>query len=71
MQQIIAPYNRDGSIFQNRENILPPHPDGYYKEFVHPTKGIQGPGPQRVVIGRGGEMYYTPDHYKTFIEITK
>ncbi|NWE46962.1 hypothetical protein HX857_14370 [Pseudomonas gingeri] len=26
-------------------------------------------GPQRIVVGKGGEMYYTPDHYKTFVPI--
>ncbi|WP_175181505.1 ribonuclease domain-containing protein [Achromobacter aegrifaciens] len=31
--------------------------------------GIAGPGPQRIVVGKGGEMYYTADHYKTFIQI--
>lgn len=42
-------------------------PVGYYTEYVHPTPGILGPGPQRIVVGQGGEMYYTADHYKTFI----
>ncbi|WP_407082811.1 ribonuclease domain-containing protein [Pseudomonas germanica] len=41
----------------------------YYTEYVHPTPGIAGPGPQRIVVGKGGEMYYTADHYKTFIPI--
>ncbi|UFI47588.1 ribonuclease domain-containing protein [Pseudomonas savastanoi] len=40
---------------------------GYYTEYVHPTPGIVGPGPQRIVVGKGGEMYYTADHYKTFM----
>ncbi|MDF7670422.1 ribonuclease domain-containing protein [Orbaceae bacterium ESL0721] len=30
---------------------------------------IQGPGPQRIIVGQKGEMYYTSDHYKTFIKI--
>lgn len=42
---------------------------GYYNEFVHPTLGARGAGPQRIVRGRGGELYYTPDHYKTFIPL--
>jgi hypothetical protein len=61
------PYRNDGSIFQNRENILPVQDAGYYKEYVHPTSGVSGPGAQRIIIGRGGEYYYSPDHYKTFI----
>jgi filamentous hemagglutinin len=34
-----------------------------------PTPGVSGPGPQRIVTGKNGEMYYTPDHYDTFIPI--
>jgi guanyl-specific ribonuclease Sa len=56
----------DGSIFQNREKRLPKQPSGYYREWVHPTPGQRGPGPQRVVTGKKGEIYYTPDHYETF-----
>lgn len=61
------PHRNDGSAFQNREGLLPVRPDGYYREWVHPTPGLQGPGSQRVVTGQGGEFYYTPDHYRTFI----
>jgi ribonuclease T1 len=59
-------FPNDGSTFQNREGRLPKHPAGYYREWVVPTKGVGGPGPQRIVTGGGGEVWYTPDHYKTF-----
>jgi guanyl-specific ribonuclease Sa len=59
-------YSHDGSEFQNRERRLPQRPAGYYREWVHPTPGLSGPGPQRVVTGSDGEIYYTPDHYQTF-----
>lgn len=59
-------FSHDGIVFQNRESRLPRKPAGYYHEFVHPTPGVGGPGPQRIVMGREGEAYYTPDHYKTF-----
>ena len=26
-------------------------------------------GPERIIIGGGQKIYYTPDHYKTFIEL--
>ncbi|WP_442969193.1 ribonuclease domain-containing protein [Pseudomonas sp. Q1-7] len=65
------PHRNDGSIFQNRAGDLPIKPAGYYTEYVHPTPGISGPGPQRIVVGKGGEMYCTADHYKTFIPIKK
>ena len=69
------PHRNDGSVFHNNPlrgtdmRLLPEKPDGYYKEYVHPTPGLRGPGPQRIVIGRNGEIYYTPDHYQTFIKI--
>ncbi|MCM8577534.1 hypothetical protein NFH48_32775, partial [Pseudomonas aeruginosa] len=63
------PHKNDGSIFQNRAGDLPVKPAGYYTEYVHPTPGVTGPGAQRIVVGKGGEMYYTADHYKTFIPI--
>lgn len=55
--------------FQNREGLLPSKPSGYYQEFDHPTPGVSGAGPQRVVRGAGGELYYTPDHYDSFIPL--
>jgi guanyl-specific ribonuclease Sa len=69
------PHRNDGAIFQNRPlpgrtaPELPAQAPGYYREYVHPTVGVSGPGPQRVVIGQGGEMFYTPDHYQTFIPL--
>ena len=63
------PHIRDGSNFMNREGLLPMKPSGYYKEYVHPTSGVKGPGAQRVVTGANGEIYYTPDHYHSFIQI--
>lgn len=59
-------FANDGSVFQNRERRLPAQPAGYYREYVHPTPGLSGPGPQRLVVGREGEIYYTPDHYRSF-----
>ena len=63
--------NHDGTTFLNREGILPSKPSGYYKEYTVPTLGIHGRGPQRIVSGENGVMYYTPDHYKTFEEIIR
>ncbi len=59
-------FSHDGIVFQNRERRLPRKPPGYYHEFVQPTPGVNGPGPQRIVVGRDGETFYTPDHYRTF-----
>lgn len=63
------PHRNDGSIFKNMEGLLPKQNAGYYREFVHPTPGVNGPGAMRVVTGQNGQMWFTPDHYKTFIPI--
>jgi guanyl-specific ribonuclease Sa len=63
------PHHHDGTVFKNLEQRLPIKLQGYYREYVHPTPGINVVGPQRIVIGQGGEIYYTPDHYETFIRI--
>ena len=69
------PHRNDGSVFKNLPDRttgnsgLPTQPTGYYKEYVHPTPNISGPGPQRVIVGQNGEAYYTNDHYTTFIKI--
>lgn len=56
----------DGGIFTNSEKLLPAKSDSqYYREFVHAPKGFPFPGPQRVLIGKAGEVYYTGDHYAT------
>lgn len=63
------PYRRDGIVFQNRENRLPPRSNGYYHEYTVPTPGERDRGARRIISGRPGEYYYTPDHYRTFWRI--
>lgn len=62
-------FSHDGIVFQNRERRLPKKPSGYYHEYVHPTESIGGPGPQRIVTGKEGEIFYTHDHYETFLRL--
>jgi len=62
-------HRNDGAVFKNREGLLPAKPSGYYRGFVIETPGVKGAGSQRIVKGQGGELFYTPDHYKTFIPI--
>lgn len=59
-------HRNDGGIFGNREGSLPARSRGYYHEYVVRTPGLAGPGPQRLVLGAGAEVYYSPDHYATF-----
>jgi ribonuclease T1 len=63
------PYEEDGGVFQNREGLLPDQPLGYYREYTVETPGSPDRGARRLVIGEGGETYYTDDHYASFTEI--
>lgn len=63
------PHRDDGTVFTNREGRLPQEARGYYREYVVRTPGLNTVGPQRLVIGQGGETYYTPDHYRTFTKV--
>ncbi len=63
------PYAEDGQTFQNREGLLPAKPLGYYREYTVETPGSPDRGARRLVIGQGGETYYTDDHYASFEQI--
>jgi ribonuclease T1 len=60
------PYPRDGVVFQNRERLLPRKAGGYYREYTVPTPGEADRGPRRIITGKGGERYWTADHYASF-----
>lgn len=61
------PYpEKDGTVFSNREGILPACDDGYYHEYTVPTPGSPDRGARRIVTGEGGEFFYTGDHYESF-----
>ena len=53
-------------VFENAEGRLPPQPRGYYTETDVWPRGTGGRGAQRLIFGKGGEVYYTADHYRTF-----
>ena len=56
-------------MFSNREAMLPKRERGYYREYTVHTPGARDRGARRIVSGRGGEHYYTDDHYRTFRRI--
>ena len=64
-------YEKDGTVFYNRERLLPGQKRGYYREYTVPTPGLRHRGARRIVCG--GEKprvpdacYYTEDHYSSF-----
>lgn len=62
------PYKKDGTVFGNREKLLPKKPHGHYKEYTVKTPGAKNRGARRIVSG-GGIHYYTDDHYASFKRI--
>jgi guanyl-specific ribonuclease Sa len=56
-------------VFENAEGRLPVHPGGYYTETDVWPRGGGGRGARRLIFGRGREVYYTADHYRTFVRI--
>jgi ribonuclease T1 len=67
------PYERDGVVFGNREQLLPPEPRGYYHEYTVPTPGVRSRGARRIICGGHvtavSECYYSEDHYRSFRKI--
>lgn len=64
------PYPRnDGVTFQNREKRLPAKSSGYYKEYTVPTPGSPDRGARRLVTGSEKEVFYTADHYSSFVVV--
>ncbi|MCO5107691.1 MAG: ribonuclease [Burkholderiaceae bacterium] len=66
-------YDKDGTVFFNRERLLPRRERGYYTEYTVPTPGARDRGARRIVAGgeprTSGEYYYTGDHYRSFRRI--
>ena len=55
-------------VFQNAEGGLPRKPRGYWIESdVWPKKGPRDA--ERLIFGREREVYWTRDHYETFVRL--
>jgi ribonuclease T1 len=63
------PYAKDGAVFGNREGRLPIQKRGYYREYTVKTPGERTRGARRIIAGRGGELFFTDDHYNHFRRI--
>jgi ribonuclease T1 len=67
-------YSKDGSVFGNREHVLPSEHRGYYREYTVATPAARDRGTRRIICG-GQRItapvacFYTGDHYATFRRI--
>lgn len=64
-------YEKDGTVFGNRERLLPSQTRGYYREYTVPTPGLSHRGARRIVCGgqqprQPETCFYTEDHYSSF-----
>lgn len=64
-------YEKDGTVFGNRERLLPSQKRGFYREYTVPTPGLRHRGARRIVCGGQKPQvpdacYYTEDHYSSF-----
>jgi ribonuclease T1 len=71
------PYEKDGTVFFNRERLLPARPRGHYREYTVKTPGVGHRGARRIVCGGRKPpappeaCYYTDDHYASFRRIVE
>ena len=69
-------YDKDGTVFGNRERILPAKNRGFYREYTVKTPGERTRGARRIVCGGvkptvPDACYYTDDHYASFRKIAQ
>ncbi len=56
-----------GSHFGNYEGLLPEAPGRSYTECDIDTMGARSRGAKRIVFSNDGLIYYTDDHYESFV----
>ena len=69
-------YDKDGTVFGNRERLLPGKNRGFYREYTVKTPGESTRGARRIVCGGAQAVapeacYYTDDHYASFRKIAR
>jgi ribonuclease T1 len=67
-------HGKDGTVFGNRERMLPRQARGYYHEYTVRTPGSRDRGARRIVCGGPQRQtpdacFYTADHYASFQKI--
>ncbi len=67
-------YSKDGTVFGNRERLLPSKTRGFYREYTVKTPGSRDRGARRIICGgkpptQPEACFYTDDHYASFKQI--
>ena len=73
-------HDKDGTVFGNRERLLPSERRGHYREYTVDTPGAANRGARRIVCGGRKDndekhsppvaaCWYTADHYASFRRI--
>jgi guanyl-specific ribonuclease Sa len=63
-------YPQDDAVFMNREKLLPLQKDrSYYTEWTVETPGEDDRWARRIIEGKGWELYFTDNHYKSFTRV--
>lgn len=69
-QGLRPPHVAGGAIFRNDLLDLPMKPHGYYHEYdVEAAAKGKDRGKLRIVLGAGGQVYITGNHYREFRQI--
>jgi len=55
--------------FENREHLLPHEDRGWYAAYDVRRPGSRSRGPQRLIVGRDGKVWFTSDHYDHFVRL--
>ena len=69
-------YEKDGTVFGNRERLLPAKQRGYYLEYTVRTPNVRSRGARRIICGgvravAPDACYYTDDHYASYRRIVQ
>jgi ribonuclease T1 len=69
-------YDKDSTVFGNREQILPIKNRGFYREYTVRTPAERSRGARRIVCGgfkptAPDACFYTDDHYASFRKIVQ
>jgi ribonuclease T1 len=69
-------FHKDGTVFGNRERLLPKQQRGFYREYTVKTPGSKDRGARRIVCGgqpptQPEACFYTADHYASFRRIVQ